>query len=139
MRNNAHMHNENNHGIQLVQHSSSSSSSSSSNQLKPPLAAAAFVACKARRARRVLLEPAVHSRCAGHGHSRRGSSTSSLCTTAAGRARALVGWVVYGQVRGLEYRAQAIFSRRETGLGNKGQFGLICVFFVTRRFFWSYL
>ena len=54
--------------------------------MKIPLAAATFVACKARRARRVLLEPAVHSRCAGHGQSRRGSSTSCLCTAAAARS-----------------------------------------------------
>ena len=54
-------------------------------------------------------------------------------------ARALVRSSVFvGQVRGLVQRAQALFSRFKTGLRDKGQSGLICAFFVTSRFFWSY-
>lgn len=82
--------------------------------MKVSLAAATFVACKACGARRVFLEPAVHSRCAGHGCSGRDSSTSCLCAAEAGRSRAR-GLGCVGQVRGLIYVHRRSFTELTPG------------------------
>ena len=99
MRNNAHMHNENNHGMKLVQHSSSSSSSSS-NQLNRPWQLRRLWHVKRGGPGVSCLSLQFTAPAQGMATAEK-AAAQVLSVRQQQGARALVGWAVFGQVRGL--------------------------------------
>ena len=104
--------------------------------MQVPLAAAAFMACEAWRGWRVMLELAVHSRCARHGCSRRGSSKMQQQGRALARSWAALSCRVWGLVCIV---LAFYFPGLGPGWGDRRQSGLVQFFSVTSRITWSYL
>ena len=130
------MHNDNNHGIKLVQHSNSSSS----NQLNRPWQLRRLWHVK--RGGPGVSCLSLQFTAAAQGMARAEEAAAQVVSVRQQqRARALVGWAVFPKLKlGVLYNMHRRFSPRlKTGLGDKGQFGLICVFVVTSRFCWSYI